>query len=82
MSIHKACIFSSPMFQSSDDTSYMPVGACNRFTGLVSNFSLDMSHQMGKPTICLSENKGADQLRSNYMDGAIPLLSKFKISSL
>ena len=47
---------------------------------------------MGKPTICIGENKGADQLRSNYeadqrlcfryMDSTIPLLSKSKISSL
>ena len=46
---------------------------------------------MGKPTICLGENKGADQLRGNreadqhlcfrYMDSTIPLLlisKKFK----
>ena len=42
--------------------------------------------------MCIGENKGADQLRSNcvadhllcfrYMDGTIPLLSKSKISSL
>ena len=47
---------------------------------------------MGKPTICIGENKGADQLRSNceadqrlcfrYMDSTIPLLSKSKISRL
>ena len=47
---------------------------------------------MGKPTICIGENKGADQLRSNceadqhlcsrYMDTTIPLLSKSKISRL
>ena len=47
---------------------------------------------MGKQTICLGENKGADQLRSNceadqhlcfrYKDSTIPLLSKSKISSL
>ena len=24
-----------------------------------------MSHRMGKPTICIKENKGSDQLRSN-----------------
>ena len=44
------------------------------------------------PTICLGENKGADQLRRNceadqrlcfrYTDSTIPLLSKSKISSL
>ena len=47
---------------------------------------------MGKPTICIGENKGADQLRGNreadqplcfrYTDSTIPLFSKSKISSL
>ena len=47
---------------------------------------------MGKPTICIGENKGADQLRSNceadqrlcfrYRDSTIPLLTKSKISRL
>ena len=47
---------------------------------------------MGKPTICTCENKGADQLHSNreadqrlcfrYTDSTIPLLLKYKISSL
>ena len=57
------------------------------------DFSLKLlSCGMGKPTICIGENKGADQLRSNceadqrlcfrYIDSAIPLLSKSKISSL
>ena len=51
-----------------------------------------MSHRMGKPTICICENKGADQLRSNceadqrlcfrYTDRTDHLLSKSKISSL
>ena len=46
---------------------------------------------MGKPTICLGENKGADQLRGNreadqrlcfrYLDSTIPLLLKSEISS-
>ena len=46
---------------------------------------------MGKPTICIGENKGADQLRSNceadqrlcfrYWDSKIPPLPNFKISS-
>ena len=27
-------------------------------------FNLDKSGRMGKPTICIGENKGADQLRS------------------
>ena len=47
---------------------------------------------MGKPTICIGENKGADQLRGNreadqrlcfrYTDSTISLLSKSEISSL
>ena len=47
---------------------------------------------MGKPTICIGENKDADQLRSNceadqrlcfrYTDSTIPLLLKLEISSL
>ena len=51
-----------------------------------------MSRLMGKPTICIGENKDADQLRGNreadqrlcfrYSDSTIPLLSKSKISSL
>ena len=45
---------------------------------------------MGKPTICISENKDADQLRGNceadkrlrYLDSTmIPLLLKSEISS-
>ena len=51
-----------------------------------------LGSQMGKPRICISENKGADQLRSNcetdqrfcfrYTVSTIPLLSESKISSL
>ena len=51
-----------------------------------------LSLRMEKPTICIGENKGADQLRRNceadqrlcfrYTDSTIPLLSKSKISSL
>ena len=50
-----------------------------------------MSRLMGKPTVCIGENKGADQLRSNceadqrlcfrYSDSTIPLLLKSEISS-
>ena len=46
---------------------------------------------MRKPTICIGENKGADQLRGNreadqrlcfrYSDSTIPLLLKSEISS-
>ena len=47
---------------------------------------------MRKPTICICENKDTDQLRGNreadprlffrYLDSTIPLLPKYKISSL
>ena len=50
-----------------------------------------MSLHMGKPTICIGENKDADQLRGNreadqrlcfrYTDSTIPLLLKSEISS-
>ena len=50
-----------------------------------------MSHLMRKPTICIRENKDADQLRGtreadqhlcfHYTDSAIPLLYNSKISS-
>ena len=52
---------------------------------------LDLSRLMGKPTICICENKDADQLRGNreadqrlcfrYSDSTIPLLLKSEISS-
>ena len=51
----------------------------------------EMSRCIRKPTICVCENKGADQLCSNctadqrlcfrYTDSTIPLLLKYKISS-
>ena len=51
-----------------------------------------LSHPMRKQTMCIGENKGADQLRGNreadqrlcfrYTDSTIALLSKSKISSL
>ena len=54
--------------------------------------SLHMSRVMRKPTICICENKNADQLRGNreadqrlcfrYLDSTIPLLPKYKIESL
>ena len=50
-----------------------------------------LSRVMRKPAFCKCENKGADQLRGNrkadqrlcfrYIDGAIPLLPKYEISS-
>ena len=51
-----------------------------------------MSRVMSKPTICICENKDADQLRGHheadqrlcfrYLDSSIPLLPKYKISIL
>ena len=51
-----------------------------------------MSRGVRKPGFCIWENKDADQLRGNreadqrlcfrYMDSTIPLLPKYKISSL
>ena len=51
----------------------------------------NLSRLMGKPTLCIGENKDADQLRGNreadqrlcfrYSDSTIPLLLKSKISS-
>ena len=41
----------------------------------------NLSRRKGKPTICIGENKGAEQLRS-YFDSKIHLRSKSKISSL
>ena len=51
-----------------------------------------MSRVMRTPTFCICENKDADQLRSNCeadqclcfccLDSTIPLLPKYKISSL
>ena len=53
--------------------------------------SKQMSRHMGKPTICIGENKDADQLRGNreadqrlcfrYSDSTIPLLLISKSSS-
>ena len=57
-----------------------------------SSLQLKLSRLIGKPTICIGENKDADHLRGNreadqrlcfrYTDSTIPLLSKSKISSL
>ena len=51
-----------------------------------------MSRVMRKPTICICENKDANQLRGNreadqrlcfrYLDSTIPLLPKYKNLSL
>ena len=56
-----------------------------------SNWSTYLSHVKRKPTICICENKDADQLRGNreadqrlcfrYLDSTIPSLPRYKISS-
>ena len=58
---------------------------------LISVYVCHMSRLMGKPTICIGENKDADQLRGDreadqrlcfrYSDSTIPLLLKSEISS-
>ena len=50
-----------------------------------------LNHRMGKPTVCIGKNKGADQLCTNceadqrlcfhYMDSTIHLVLEFKIST-
>ena len=60
------------------------------FKCLQVNMHLQVSRLMGKPTICICENKGADQLRGNqeadqclcfhYTDSTIHLLPKYEIS--
>ena len=59
--------------------------------GITSEHNTYMSCRIRKPTICICEKKGADQLCSDctadqhlcfrYKDSAIPLLLIFKISS-
>ena len=56
----------------------------------LTTYESNMNRRMEKPTICIGENKGADQLRGNleadqrlcfrYTDSTLPLLSKSKIS--
>ena len=68
-------------------TCYVHVG---RQTELLHGVMNQMSRHIGKPTICLGENKDADQLRSNckadqrlcfrYSDKTVPLLLKSEIS--
>ena len=63
-------------------------GVC---VGILNLIVLYMSRFMGNPTICIGENKDADQLRGNreadqrlcfrYSDSTIPFLLKSEISS-
>ena len=59
------------------------------FLKLTNTSKQHLSRPMGKPTICLGENKDADQLRGNreadqrlcfrYSDSTIPLLLKDRV---
>ena len=59
---------------------------------MIIDVTYDMSLVMRKPDFCICENKDADQLRGNrvadqrlcirYIDGTIPLVPKYEISSL
>ena len=61
------------------------------FMFIVSKVLLNLSRHVGKPTICIDENKGEDQLRGNreadqrlcfrYSDSTIPPLLNSKMSS-
>ena len=63
----------------------------NHYVTEASSYS-HLSRLMRKPTICICENKGADQLRGNrevdqrlcfrYSDSTVPLLLISKISSI
>ena len=44
---------------------------------MAEKLTIHMSRLMGKPTICIGENKDADQFR--YSDSTIPLLLKSEI---
>ena len=95
----KASLYQQTFF--SNHTISKPLGTnCNWFLSGVCALGIDifwrfgseraryLSRRMGKPKICIGENKGADQLRSNceadqrlcfrYTDSTIPLLSKPK----
>ena len=74
--------------------SYISYSVLTIYYDIESTFSSvhsQMSRLMGKPTICIGENKDADQLRGNreadqrlcfrYSDSAIPLLLKSEVSS-
>ena len=64
---------------------------CSSWISGRGRIAIEMSRLVGKPTICICENKDADQLRGNreadqrlcfrYSDSTIPLLLKSEISS-
>ena len=78
-------------FYLSNEASFEVVASAVAGKNLVVN-QVFTNHHVGKPTICIGENKGADQLRGNreadqrlcfrYSDSTIPLLLKSEISSL
>ena len=76
-----------PVLGVSDQVRHLP--GC---TATEDGWRLEYEPSHEKPTICIWENKDADQLRGNreadqrlcfrYIDSTIPLLSKSKISNL
>ena len=64
---------------------------CILFLCVLLYYSYELSRLMGKPTICIGENKDADQLCGNceadqrlcfrYTDSTLPLLLKSEVSS-
>ena len=75
----------------SNTEEFITLKVCDLLAPFWKTFGMDMSHLVGKPTICLCENKGADQLRGNReadqhlcfrcSDSTISLLLKSEISS-
>ena len=71
--------------------SWQPKTFFSALQKFLSSLIVIMSHRMGKPTICIGENKGAAQLRSNceadqrrcfrHTVSTIPLLHISKVSS-
>ena len=99
---YASCLAPNPATTSgrlpSDHLKFLPLGHPTFVTGTnerntwypFNNCIYHMSRPMGKPTICIGENKGADQLRGNreadqrlsfrYSDSTIPPLLNSKIS--
>ena len=89
---HEAAHFTSDLSSSKPANEFPCYKKCKNKVCDVTRYHMrQMSRLMGKPTICLGENKDADQLRGNreadqrlcfrYSDSTIPLLLKSEISS-
>ena len=85
--------FNFIMLGSVEEAEWTPFGKklLPRLT-MFSFYNVYLSRVVREPAFCICENKDADQLRGNreadqrlcvrYTDSTIPLVSKFKISSL